>query len=62
MLKYRNSMHWNIHIEMDFLDISFLGVTYQYVVKIEQNLKQKTQQFGSGNPSQQKKDKGIPNL
>jgi hypothetical protein len=28
---------------MEFLDISSLGMTYRYVVKIEQKLKQKTQ-------------------
>ena len=46
---------------MDFLDISSLGATYQYAVKIEKNLKQKMQQFGLGNPSQQKPGKGGPN-
>jgi hypothetical protein len=34
---------------------------YRYVVKIEQKLKQKTWQFGSVNPSQQKQGKGGPN-
>jgi hypothetical protein len=43
---------------MEFLDISSLGVTYRYVNKIEQKLKQKTRQFGLGNPSQQKPEKG----
>jgi hypothetical protein len=47
---------------MEFLDISSLGATYQYVVKMEQKLKQKTLQFGPGNPSQQKLGKGYPNL
>jgi hypothetical protein len=46
---------------MEFLDISSLGTTYRYAVKIEQKLKQKTQQFGPGNPSQQNPGKGIPN-
>jgi hypothetical protein len=46
---------------MDFLDISSLGVAYRYVVKIEQKLKQKAWQFGSGNPSQQNLEKGDPN-
>jgi hypothetical protein len=31
------------------------------LVKIEQKLKQKTRQFGSANPSQQKQGKGSPN-
>jgi hypothetical protein len=46
---------------MEFLDISSLGVTYRYAVKIEQKLKQKTRKFGSGNPSQQNLGKGGPN-
>ena len=46
---------------MEFLDISSLGMTYRYVVKIEQKLKQKMWQFGSRNPSQQKTGKGSPN-
>jgi hypothetical protein len=46
---------------MEFLDISSLGVAYRYAVKIEQKLKQKTRQFGLGNPSQQNPGKGGPN-
>jgi hypothetical protein len=46
---------------MEFLDISSLGVAYRYAIKIEQKLKQKTRQFGPGNPSQQKPGKGGPN-
>jgi hypothetical protein len=51
VLKYRGGMHRYIQIEMDFLDISSFGTTYRYVVKIEQNIKQKTRQFQPGNPS-----------
>jgi hypothetical protein len=47
---------------MEFLDISSLGMTYRYAVKIEQKLKQKTRLFGPRNPSQQKPRKGCPNL
>ena len=46
---------------MEFMDISSLGAAYQYLVKIEQKLKQKTWQFGPGNPSQQNPGKGGPN-
>jgi hypothetical protein len=54
-------MHRYIQIEMDFLDISSLGMTYQYAIKIEKKLKQKTHAtIGSGNPSQQKQGKGSP--
>jgi hypothetical protein len=47
---------------MEFLDISSLGATYQYDVKIEQKLKQKTRHFRSASPSQQKQGKGSPNF
>ena len=45
---------------MEFLYISSLGTTYRYVIKIVLKLKQKTQKFGPGNPSQQKPGKGGP--
>jgi hypothetical protein len=35
ILKYRGALHRYIQTEMDFLDISSLGVAYRYVVKIE---------------------------
>jgi hypothetical protein len=47
---------------MDFLDISSLGVAYQYVVKIEQKFKHQNKwEFGSENPQQPKYDKDVPN-
>jgi hypothetical protein len=46
---------------MEFLNISSLGETYRYAVKITQKLKQKIRQFGLGNPSQQKQGNGSPN-
>jgi hypothetical protein len=61
VLKYRGALHRYIQTEMEFLDISSLGAAYRYVVKIEQKLKQKTRQFGPGNPSQQNPGKGSPN-
>jgi hypothetical protein len=61
VLKYRGALHGYIHTEMEFLDISSLGATYRYAVKIEQNLKQKTRQFWHGNTSQQKPGRGCPN-
>jgi hypothetical protein len=60
VLKYHGALHIYIHTEMEFLYISSLGAAYQYVVKIEQKLKQKTRQFGLGNPSQQKLGRGGP--
>jgi hypothetical protein len=62
VLKYRGSLHRYIHTKMEFMYISSLGMTYRYVIKIEQKLKQKTRQFGTGNPSQQNPGKGGPNL
>jgi hypothetical protein len=61
VLKYRGALHRYIQTEMEFLDISSLGAAYRYAIKIEQKLKQKTRQFGLGNPSQQKPGKGGPN-
>jgi hypothetical protein len=61
VLKYRGAMHRYIHTEMEFLDISSWGIAYRYVIKIEQNLKQKMRQFGPGNPSQKNPGKGDPN-
>jgi hypothetical protein len=46
VLKYHGVWHRYIHIEMEFMDISSLGVAYRYVVKIKKNLKQKMRQFG----------------
>jgi hypothetical protein len=61
VLKYRSALHRYIQTEMKFLDISSLGTTYRYAVKIEQKIKQKTRQFGPENPSQQNPGKGSPN-
>jgi hypothetical protein len=60
VLKYRGAIHRYIQTKMECMDISSLGVTYRYVIKIKQKLKQKMQQFGPGNPSQQK-TRGGPN-
>jgi hypothetical protein len=51
VLKYCDDLHRYIQKEMEFLDISSLGVTYWYAIKIEYNLKQNMRQFGSENPS-----------
>jgi hypothetical protein len=37
VLKYRGALHRYIQIKMEFLDISSLGMTYRYAVKIEKN-------------------------
>jgi hypothetical protein len=62
VLKYRGALHRYIQTEMDFLDISSLGVAYRYAVKIEQNFKhQNKREFRSANPQQSKYDKDNPN-
>jgi hypothetical protein len=61
VLKHCGALHRYIQTEMEFLDISSLGAAYRYAVKIEQKLKQKTRQFGPGNPAQKKPKKGGPN-
>jgi hypothetical protein len=39
VLKYRRALHRYIQNEMDFLDISSLGVANRYVVKIEKKFR-----------------------
>jgi hypothetical protein len=60
VLKYHGALHRYIQTEMEFLDISSLGAAYRYAVKIEQKLKQKTWQFGPGNPSQKIQERVAP--
>jgi hypothetical protein len=60
LLKYWGALHKYIQTEMEFMDISSLGTAYRYAIKIKHKLKQKTRQFGPGNPSQQKPRKGGP--
>jgi hypothetical protein len=57
VLKYFGALHKYIQTKIEFLDISSLGFTYQYAVKIDQN----KQEFGSANPQQPKYGKCIPN-
>jgi hypothetical protein len=62
VLKYHGALHRYIQNEMDFLDISSLGATYRYVVKIEQKFKQQNKwEFESANPQQPKYGKDNPN-
>jgi hypothetical protein len=61
VLKYRGALHKYIQTEMEFLDISSLGATYRYVVKIKQKFKQQNKwDFGYANPQQPKYGKGNP--
>ena len=57
LLKYHSCLHRYIQEEMEFLNISSLGVAYRYAAKIEQKFKQKKRDFGSAN---QKHGKGTP--
>lgn len=51
-LKYHSDLQWYIQIEVNFLDISSLGVTYWYIIEIEQKFKQRNkQEFRLGNLS-----------
>jgi len=62
VLKYHRALHRYIQTEMDFLDISSLGVAYNYVVKIEQKFRhQNKREFESANPQQPKYEKDGPN-
>eukprot|EP00253_Pinus_taeda_P009964 PITA_09964 len=57
IIKYRGCLHNYIQEEMEFLNISSLGIAYRYAIKIDQNFKQKKRDFGSINPKQ---GKGAP--
>jgi hypothetical protein len=62
VLKYCGTLHRYIQTEMEFMDISSLGVAYRYAVKIEQKFKhQNKREFGSANLQQPKYDKDDPN-
>jgi hypothetical protein len=61
VLKYYGASYRYIQTEMEFLDISSLGVAYRYAIKIEQKIKKNTRQFGPRNPAQQNPGKGSPN-
>eukprot|EP00253_Pinus_taeda_P015810 PITA_15810 len=58
VLKYRGCLHRYIQEEMEFLNISSLGIAYRYVVKIEQKFKQKKRDFGSSNPKPKGQSQG----
>jgi hypothetical protein len=45
VLKYHGALHKYIQTEMDFLDISSLGVSYRYVVKIKQKFKHQNKRY-----------------
>jgi hypothetical protein len=57
VLKYHGGMHRYIQDQMDFLDISFLGATYRYFVKIEQNLKKRHDNLGLGTPHRKSQER-----
>lgn len=50
VLKYHSYLHKYIEDEMEFLDISSLGTSHWYAIKIEQKFKQKKWDFWSMNP------------
>jgi hypothetical protein len=62
VLKYRGALHGYIQTEMDFLNISSLGVSYRYVVKIEKKFRHQNKwEFGSTNPQKPKHGNANPN-
>jgi hypothetical protein len=51
VMKYHGALHRYIQTEIDFLDISSLGASYRYVVKIEQKFRhQNKRELNSANP------------
>jgi hypothetical protein len=62
VLKYGGALHKYIQTEMDFLNISSLGVAYRYAVKIEQKFRHQNKwEFESANLQQPKHGKDDPN-
>jgi hypothetical protein len=62
VLKYCGDLHRYIQTEMDFLNISSLGVSYRYVVKIEKKFRHQNKwEFGSANLQQSNHGKDGPN-
>jgi hypothetical protein len=62
VLKYHRVLHRYIQTEMHFLNISSLGATYRYVVKIEKKFRHSNKwKFGSANLQQPKHGKDGPN-
>eukprot|EP00253_Pinus_taeda_P002556 PITA_02556 len=54
ILKYHGFLHKYIQEEIEYLNISSLGTTYQYAIKVEKKFKQKKRDFGSANLKQWK--------
>jgi hypothetical protein len=62
VLKYYEAIHMYIQTEMDFMEISLLGVAYRYVVKIEKKFKHQNKwEFRSANTLPPQYDKDDPN-
>ena len=66
VLNYRGCLHKHIQEEMEFLDITLLGMAYFYAAKIEQKFKKKKRDFGSKNlkcaPEPKNKGQGQINV
>ena len=60
ILKYRSGLHRYIRTKMEFLDISSLGSTYWYAVKIKEKFRQKSKQDSGPTNPPQKQGKGNP--
>jgi hypothetical protein len=62
VVKYLGALHRYIQTEMDFLNISSLGATFRYALKIEKKFRhQKKWEFGYENLQQPKHGKDDPN-
>ena len=60
ILKYHSGLHRYIRTEMEFFDISSLGTSYRYAVKIEEKLRQKNKRDSGPAHPPQKQGKGNP--
>jgi hypothetical protein len=61
-MKYCGALHRYIQTEMDFLNISSLGASYRYVVKIKKKFRNQNKwEFRYANMQQPKQGKDGPN-
>jgi hypothetical protein len=59
VFKYRGALHRYIQTEMEFMYISSLGATYEYVVKIDHKIKQRHNNLGLGTPHRKSQEKAT---
>jgi hypothetical protein len=60
VLKYHIALHRYIQIEMEFLDISSLGMAYQYASKSSRSSNKRRDNLGLGTPHNKIQERAVP--